>query len=225
MTKLRLHILAPFFLLYCVQAAGQGLYPLRIDGVDKDSNFIKSLGVKTIFNHRNECVAYIDQLPQFLLSLGYVTASVDSALYDSLSARLSLYIGNRYEWAQLNADAVDPNVLQAIGWRDRVFSGKAMDFSQVNLWQEKILNHMENTGYPFAKVELDSLQVDGEKVWAKLRLEKGPSYKVDSIRVLGDTRISNEFLQRYLEIRNGSLYNKEKLLRVSSRIRELTYME
>ena len=225
MTKLRLQILAPFFLLFCGKAAGQDLYPLRIDGVDKDSNFIKSLGVKTLFSHRNECVAYIDQLPQFLQSLGYVTASVDSVWYDSLWARVALFIGDRYEWAQLNVDGVDPNVLQAVGWRGRVFSGKAMDFSQVNIWQEKILNYMENTGYPFAKVELDSLQVDGEKVSARLRLEKGPSYKVDSIRVLGDTKISNEFLQRYLEIRNGSLYNKEKLLRVSSRIRELTYVE
>ena len=225
MTKLRLHILAPFFLLICINAVAQEHYPLHIHGIDKDSSYIIALGVKSIFNNRNECVAYVNQLPRYLQSLGYVTASIDTMRYDSLSARIALFIGDRYQWAQLDASGVDPEVLQAVGWRDRIFSGKSMDFSQVSLWQEKILTYMENTGHPFARVQLDSLRVDGEKVSASLQLEKGPAYKIDSIRILGDAKISNEFLQRYLEIRNGSLFNKEKLLRISRRMRELSYVE
>jgi hypothetical protein len=65
----------------------------------------------------------------------------------------------------------------------------------------------------------------GKKVWAQLKVEKGPSYKIDSIRVLGDVKIDNNFLQRYLDIKNGSLFNREKLLGVSRRMRELTYVE
>ena len=84
---------------------------------------------------------------------------------------------------------------------------------------------MENSGHPFAKVYLDSLQIENERVWAQLKLEKGPAYKIDSIRVLGNAKISNDFLQRYLDIRNGSLFSKEKLLRISRRMRELTYVE
>jgi hypothetical protein len=45
-------------------------------------------------------------------------------------------------------------------------------------------------------VYLDSLQIESEKVWAQLKLEKGPSYKIDSIRILGNAKISNDFLQR-----------------------------
>lgn len=225
MTKLRLHILAPVFLLICVNASAQEKYQLHIHGVDKDSSFITTLGVRTVFDNQGACADYVSQLPQYLQSRGYVTASADSVRYDSLSAAIVLFVGERYEWAQLDASSIEPAVLHAVGWRDRIFNGKVMDFSQVNLWQEKILSYMENTGYPFAKVALDSLQVEGEKVSARLKLEKGPSYKVDSIRVLGDARISNEFLQRYLDIRNGSFFNKEKLLRVSRRIRELAYVE
>ena len=50
-----------------------------------------------------------------------------------------------------------------------------MDFSQVQQWQEKILNYLENNGHPFAKVYLDSLQLDNEKVSAQLKLDKGPA--------------------------------------------------
>lgn len=218
-------MLAHVFLLICVKTTGQDRYPLHFHITDKDTAAITSLGLKTVFNNRSECASYISQLPQYLRSRGYVTASADTIHYDSLFARVVLFIGDRYEWAQLNASSIDPAVLQAVGWRDRLFNGRIMDFSQVSEWQEKILSHLENTGYPFAKVVLDSFSIDGEKVSARLALEKGPSYKIDSIRILGDVKISNEFLQRYLDIRNGGLFNKEKLLRVSRRMRELRYVE
>ena len=73
---------------------------------------------------------------------------------------------------------IDPSVLQAVGWRDKTFTDKPMDFLKVQQWQEKILNYMENNGHPFAKVYLDSLQMDNEKVWAQLKLEKGPLIKL-----------------------------------------------
>ena len=226
MTKLRLQILVPFFLLASVYSIAQNNFPLHISSPDKDSAFIISnLGVRTTFTNRNDCVSYINQLPAYLQTKGYVTASLDSILYDSAFARVVVFVGDKYEWAQLDTRQIDPSVLQAIGWRDKIFIAKPMDFSQVQQWQEKILGYMENSGHPFAKVYLDSLQLDKEKVWAQLKLDKGPSYKIDSIRVLGTIKIDNNFLQRYLDIRNGSLFNRDKLLRVSRKMRELTYVE
>lgn len=226
MTKLKLQISVPFFLLLHTCLIAQGKYPLQIRSIDKDSSFIISgLGVKTDFDTRNDCVSYIDQLPAYLQAKGYVTASLDSILFDTAYAKVVLYVGSRYEWANVDTRQIDPSVLQAVGWRDKVFSDKPMDFSQVKQWQEKILSYMENSGHPFAKVYLDSLQMDNEKVSAQLKLDKGPSYKIDSIRILGSVKIANDFLQRYLDIPNGSLFSREKLLRISKRIRELPYVE
>jgi outer membrane protein assembly factor BamA len=67
--------------------------------------------------------------------------------------------------------------------------------------------------------------MDKEKVWAKLKVNKGPRYKIDSIRIQGNAKISNDYLQRYLDIRNGSIFSKEKLVRISKRMRELSYVE
>lgn len=226
MTKLRLQISVLVFLLICITAAGQNNYPLHIRSIDKDSAFlVLDLGVKTAFTYRNDCINYINQLPAYLQAKGYVTAALDSIRYDSAFASIVLYVGDRYAWAQLDASRLDASMLQAIGWRDKLFTGKPMDFLAVKQWQDKILNYMENSGHPFAKVYLDSLRLDSQKVSAQLRLDQGPSYKIDSIRVVGDVKIDNRFLQRYLDIHNGSLFNKEKLLGISSRMRELTYVE
>jgi outer membrane protein assembly factor BamA len=213
-------------LLLHIHLAAQNNYKLHIHSTDKDSVFItNTLGIPGSFATRPACVEYINQLPGFLRSKGYVTASLDSVQYDSAFAKVVLFTGDIYQWAEINASQVDISILDAIGWREKSFSGKPMDFSQVQLWQDRILNYLENNGHPFAKVYLDSLQIDAEKVWAKLKVNKGPLYKIDSIRVLGNAKISGEYLQHYLDIKNGSIFSKEKLLRISKRMRELTYLE
>ena len=225
MTKLRLQISVVVCLLLHTVLYAQPAYRLYIRPVDKDTAFLDKLGLNSSFAHRNAAIQYVNQLPGNLQSKGYVTASLDSVRFDSTFGSVALFIGEVYNWAQIDATGVDPSLLQAIGWRGNLFADKPMDMAQVQVWQSRMLNHLENTGYPFAKVYLDSMQLDNEKVWAKLKVDKGPPYKIDSIRVYGNAKISNEYLQRYLEIRNGSAFNKEKLMRISQRMRELPYVE
>ncbi len=225
MTKLRLPIPVLVFLLLSAQLPAQNNYHLYIRYVDKDSAFAANIGIPGDFTSRFACTEYVNKLPSILQSKGYVTASLDSIQYDSAFANIVLFAGEVYKWAQVDASQVDAVILREVGWTDRMFNEKPMDFVNVQLWQDRILNHLENTGYPFAKVYLDSLQLDNEKVSAKLKVDRGPQYKIDSIRVYGNAKISNDYLQRYLDIRNGSIFSKEKLLRISKRMRELTYVE
>lgn len=226
MSKLRLQISVLICLLLHIHLSAQSNYILHTRGADKGSVFlINSLGIPASFPTRSACVEYINQLPGILRSKGYITASLDSLRYDSSFANIVLFTGDIYQWAQIDASQVDVTILRAVGWIENMFSEKPMDFEQVQLWQDRILNYLENNGHPFAKVYLDSLQMDKEKVWAKLKVNKGPRYKIDSIRIQGNAKISNEYLQRYLDIRNGSLFSKEKLVRISKRMRELSYVE
>jgi outer membrane protein assembly factor BamA len=239
MTNLRLQISFLVCLLPHLHLSAQDNYPLYLRGIDKDSSFLHTnLGIPSSFSTRSACVDYINKLPGYLKSKGYVTASLDSIRYDSAFAKLVLFTGDVYQWAQIDAASVDVSILQAIGWREKMFSDKPMDFAEIQLWQNRILNYLENNGYPFAKVYLDSLQFNKEKhpgrtkdsiaagqVWAKLKVNKGPVYKIDSIRIYGNAKISNEYVQRYLDIRNGSIFSKEKLLRISKRMKELPYVE
>jgi outer membrane protein assembly factor BamA len=209
-----------------IPAMAQKNYPLLLRGVDKDSVFlVQQIGITTQFPTRDACIAYINKLPGMLQSKGYVTFSFDTLRYDTSFARLVLYTGEQFRWAQLDTRNVDPGLLEVVGWRERMFAGRPMDFQQVATMQERMLDHLENSGYPFARIWLDSVQLDNENVSALLKVNKGPVYKIDSIRVFGTAKISNSYLQRYLDIPNGSTYNKEKLQRVSRRIRDLPYIE
>lgn len=235
MKKIRLQISVVVLLLLSIYTSAQNKYLLNLRGVDKDSAYLVSaLGLQTEFSSRLACIDYLNKLPALLQSKGYVTASIDSLKYDSASARMVLFAGERYMWAQLNTKNVDPALLNAVGWREKAFADKPMDFSQVEQWQNRILDYYENTGYPFAKVELDSLQIekdttgkysDAGLVSALLKVNKGQLYKIDSIRVYGNAKITSTYLQRYFDIPNGSIYNKQKLLDINKKISELTYIE
>lgn len=226
MSIIRLQISVLVMMLFSLPANGQGNYPLHLKSVDRDSaSLVNELGITTSFSSRLACIDYVNKLPGLLQSRGYVTASVDSLRYDSSSASLVLYVGDIYRWASLDASRVDPSLLDAVGWRPRLFEGKPMDFQQVAAWQERILDHLEKNGHPFGKVYLDSFQLNNEQVSALLKVDKGPSYRIDSIRVFGNAKISNTYLQRYLGIPNGSSYDKSKLQQVGRKIRELTYVE
>lgn len=226
MTKVRLQISVWFFLLWTSVLAAQQPYQLRVRGVDRDPAFLHNeLGIPAEFPSRMACTDFVSRLPASLQNRGYVTASIDSIRFDSTSAYMVLFTGQVYKWAALHPAGIPPEILENVGWNNRQFDGKPIDFAQVSVLQERILDYLENNGRPFGKVYLDSLQLQGETVQALLKVNQGPLYKIDSIRVYGNAKIANSYLQHYLDIPNGTLYNKEKLRQVSAKINQLQYIE
>lgn len=216
---------AQFFFQSLVCSAQQN-YLLQVHGVDKNlSDLVNEIELKTTFISRIDCINYVSKLPGRLQAKGFVTASIDTLRFDSSSAYLVLFLGRKYRWALLNTQQADAAVVALTGWNEKNFSGKPMDFNQIKFLQEKTLDYLENNGFPFAKIFLDSLQLETDLVSAVLKIEKGPLYTIDSIRVFGKVNLSNNFLQRYLEIPEGSLYNQSKIRNIAVKISELPYVQ
>jgi outer membrane protein assembly factor BamA len=205
---------------------GQKKYNLNYVLSGKDTLYKpQQLGLKTSFDGKEFADVYINSIPATLLSKGFPAASVDSVIYDSTSANINLYLGERYKWVQINTDSIDQKLLENIGWNAKQFNNKTIDFNRLRQQEERILNYYENNGYPFAEVSLGKVEISGDKIKGDLELNKGPLYHIDSIRVYGKVKIKNLFLQHYLGISNGSIYNNQKLKEVSSRMQQLPYLQ
>jgi len=134
-----------------------------------------------------------------------------------------MYFGDQYRWDSLRIAENDRKVLESLMFTNEK---KPLSLHQYEGFQQKMLEYLGNRGYPFAKVYIDSIEItNNHQLKGVLKVEKGPLYKIDSLRVYGNVRISNQFLQQYLELPNGSLYQTEKLQRISNRIRELPYLQ
>ena len=206
---------------------GRAQYALHIEPIDKDSVFIHNhLGLTTSFRTQQACMEYVYGIIPMLQAKGYATASADSISFSAESATVKLYVGDTWHWANIDTRRVDPALLAAVAWYPRTFSHRTLDFRQYQARQQLLLDYLENNGYPFARVSLDSIDLhQGGEVSALLKIDKGPLYKIDSIRVFGTAKISADFLQRYLNLPNGSIYRKDRLQAISKRLRELTYVQ
>lgn len=212
-------------LLLSLNSSAQKNYTLHYTFTGKDTGFLtETAALQTRFESEAQCREYINQTISSLHQKGFITASADSMVFDSASAQVWIYTGNTYQWMELNTDSADKKMLAATGWSNKGFVHTPLDFKQVLFWQERMLNYYENNGYPFAQVVFDSLTIDNDRVFSRLKTIPGPAYKIDSIRVYGNAKISNAFLRKYLGIENGSLYRKDRLQLISKRLLELPYL-
>ncbi len=211
---------------WAFSAPAQQKYELNYVFEDKEQGWAAAaLDLQTIFADREACRRYITGITDLLRTRGYITASLDSVAYDSLSATAWTYIGKRYQWTEVNTDSADKKALSAAGWNHKTLRGVVVDFQTVNSWQERLLRYFEDNGHPFAEVRLDEIAIQEDRVQARLVTNKGPFYRIDSIRVYGKARISNYFLQQHLGIADASPYRKNRLQTVSAKLLELPYLK
>jgi outer membrane protein assembly factor BamA len=210
-------------LLIHMAAYTQTGYPVHY--LTEDSTAVTRMELQKSFASQGAAIQYITKVPALLQGQGYITASIDSTRFDSLQAIVHLYLGQRYEWASIKTSPDDAALLEAVRWNEKQLQEAPMNFAAFQALQQRMITHLEETGYPFAQILLDSISIDQNKVGAVLHIDRGPLYKIDSIRVFGDARIDNEFLQRYLDIKNESIYNKKKLEAIPKRIAELQYVQ
>ena len=68
-----------------------------------------------------------------------------------------MYVGDAWRWAKIDTRNTDPTLLSAAAWNDRSFASHPMDMRVFRDRQQLMLDYLENNGYPFAKVGLDSI--------------------------------------------------------------------
>lgn len=217
--------LTALLLLQILLVTAQSNHQLTIIPVDSTAGLSQSLQLQTGFATKDDCNIYIDQLIPSLHSKGYITASIDSMVQDTAATRIWLFTGGLYKWASVWADGISKNWLSKTGWAENSYRQKNFDPGKVAELQQQMLNYLENNGYPFAKVYMDSLQINGTEISGRINVDPGPLYRIDTIKVTGNAKISNEYLQQFLNIRNGSVYSKEKLQQISAELKKLNYVE
>jgi outer membrane protein assembly factor BamA len=225
MAKLQLYVLIPVLLLASTRPV-YAQYALHVHLVSPDSVLKSaSLGIPGSFKDRVDCTEYIYKLTDLLHKKGFTAASIDSVQMDSAAAYLQLYIGEKFTWSLIRTRTADEQMLDAAGWSSKILAGKPANADRFESQELQLLNYLENNGYPFAKISLDSVMIDQGAIHAVLNVERGPLYKIDSIRIVGGAKISVDFMERYLGIPEGSIYRKDRLLMISRRLLELPFVQ
>jgi outer membrane protein assembly factor BamA len=229
MAKLNQHSIYVFLhLIFCfllINANAQRSLKLIVNPVSTDSAGIVSLNLQSVFDNKTSCIQYVNRLPALLAIKGYAAASVDSLWEDSTVVYIKLFVGKKYEWQKLSVHDSDKTLLSSLGYNTGTFDQQ--NFSALKLQQlyGDVINYYSNTGYPFATIFLDSIQINNNKISARLNIKPGILYHIDTIIVEGNMRLSKFFLQHFLQINEHDIYNESKLNNINQRLSLLTYLQ
>ncbi|MFI5163830.1 MAG: hypothetical protein ACHQHP_01135 [Bacteroidia bacterium] len=216
-------LILSFVTLSGVEAFSQKVFTLELSSKEK-SEVINKLSYKKSFNSKTERGKEIQNVLFSLYDDAYLAAEIDSTVIDSSKQTIYIKTGGQYKWATLKKGNVDEGTLSEVGYREKIFRGKPLYFKDVRKMQEKILTYCENNGHPFASIKLDSIRISGTSLSACLNLQKNNLIKIDSVVNRTKAKISPVYLQSYLSIKNGDLYNESLVKKIGTRIKELPFL-
>ncbi|MBI3502259.1 MAG: BamA/TamA family outer membrane protein [Bacteroidetes bacterium] len=214
-----------FLFLFPVFSWSQKLFTLEVISKEK-SEILSKISYKKSFTSKSEREKEIRNILFNLYDNAYLSAEIENEVTDekdSLKEIAVIKVGEQYKWVILRKGNADEGILSEAGFREKIYLGKPFYYKELRKLEEKILSYCENNGYPFASVKLDSMKISGEKISASLNLQKNILIKIDSVANRGVAKISSVYLQSYLGIKNGDLYNESLVKKIGTRIKELPF--
>ncbi|MHC1705415.1 MAG: BamA/TamA family outer membrane protein [Tenuifilaceae bacterium] len=157
-------------------------------------------------------------------SKGYLAATIDSFYIDSTNVRAFGYRGLNYEWLNIKVDSLSQIWFNIIGISIPKFYGKSINPKQFAKFAEQTIKRFEDSGYPFARVKLQNVKINGNEIDATINLNKGSRITIDTLYIKGDAKIKHSNIMALLNIRKGELYSETKIKSIDQKFRQLPYL-
>ncbi|GAB4333553.1 MAG: membrane protein [Flammeovirgaceae bacterium] len=155
---------------------------------------------------------------------GYLLANIDSISFQKDTCFVKLFKGEQFKWLKLSNGNVPDILLNRINFREKLYSSKPFSLKNWESLQQKILKDSEEHGFPFASISLDSVEIQGDKIKAQLKYEKGTLYVFDSLDYPENVRLKKKFLANYLGLIPQRPYNQSKIRMAENKLRSLPYL-
>jgi len=105
----------------------------------------------------------------------------------------------------------------------RLVVNNTIPIQNYNTLTHRMLNYLENNGFPFASIHLDSIFTRNDTVFANLVIDKNMRCTFDSIVVRGNLKIARSYLRAYLNFKNRRPYNESIVRQIPQLIQEIPF--
>jgi outer membrane protein assembly factor BamA len=168
----------------------------------------------------------VRELIRDLQNDGFLIAREISRQHRSDTLVVSLETGLKYFWLELKTGNVKDDLLIKSGYDDRIFRGKPLSYKKVLSIFDGLIGTLEDNGYPFASIKLDSLSQEGTSLSAALYYEPGPYISFDTLKLIGaGSKTDAVYLARLLQISPGTPFSQKKVNQSIARIQNLPYLK
>ncbi|HPK09155.1 MAG TPA: hypothetical protein PK246_02375 [Saprospiraceae bacterium] len=173
---------------------------------------------------KTDSISQAKRLAQYVSRLkkeGYVYTTIDTSFRKSDTLCHFIYTGKKFKFNPVIDDSISRQLVDWLG----INLKSSYDMRQKEELEKKMLQKFSKNGYPFAKIEFDSLTTRGDTIAYILTLNSFDFIIFDTLKVYPDNVISKKFLYRYLDIEPSSPYNHEKVLNSKKNLQNLAYLK
>ncbi len=216
-------ILFILFFIFTSILFGQKRYTLTLS----NSNYsVFKKKIPKYFSDSLEAKKYISDLQLLAIKKSYILASVDSLLYLENELKVSFYVGPKFGKANLTIDNTDFLFFKRyMNINEKFFREIAFTPHQISSTLKEMQHVLENNGYPFSKVFLNNIEIDGQNLRAHISVQKNEFYKWSEIHIKGDSSISKIFLSNIIRIKPGDKFSQLELNQISKRIKQINFLK
>ena len=214
------------FLFLSFQGLGQAGYSYSLEIIDNSPvTLLKSYDkVKQL----TDSTAFIGLVQSDIIDLwskGYLLASLDTIVTKDSSIVAKVYIGEQYKFGEIQISDENLAMVEAAGLKNVRWKDKRLSIDMIDQYAETLLTYLENNGYPFSKVHLDSTSINSGVLNSRMRVSKNKFVPFDSLKLLGKVNIRSGYMNRYLNIKINDPYSRSKINTIEKRIGDLTFVE
>lgn len=177
------------------------------------------------FNNEAQLDTYLFQKIEKFKEKGFAEANIDSIQLIGDSAFAYLHLGPNYSWSELSFDSIPHELISSFYSKVKNIEDKPFNVEDSKKISSAIVSHYENNGYPFAKVEIDSILFNDFKVKENMTLIKGPFIKIDSISIKGDLTVNPYIIYRVTDIKPKSIYSEKKVRSIEYNLQSEPYLK
>jgi len=203
------------------------LYLKKVDSlsgplINKDK---KAIPVLQIFNNPLDAYDAVRKLIPDLRESGYLAASADTVITKDSIMEAYIFQGKKYQFAKLSFDSIPVELLDEMNIRLRDWENATISPKRLAALSETMITYCENNGYPFAYTYLKDIEDDASGLKAQFMLDRGRLIHYDSLAITSNVDISRAYLQNYLGIHQGAVYNENQLRLIAKRLSELPFLQ
>lgn len=176
------------------------------------------------FDNLAEQQTWLNELLANEWNAGFYMANVQLISKTTDSLEYSLLKGSLLRIDRISLLGVDEKWAKALA---RNFELKNLSLTSNNLSavMNEALFYFENSGYPFAKVWLDSPKIVNGGLVANLKIDESLFFTFYAIEFNEDVKMSTGFLQNYLGLKTGEPFNYSKAKKIRELISSLPYVK
>jgi outer membrane protein assembly factor BamA len=168
-----------------------------------------------------------DELYQDIVNVayseGYVLVQIER-VERSGSLIMNVTPGAFYTWNGLRMNEETKAYMRKSGVNLNRFERSSVSPIRIGKAFNKTLQYLENHGFPFARIKLDSLNILETQVQAIIDLDKGPLILVDSLSIVGNLKVRKSYITNSTGIRPGDVYNEGAIKSSTKRLSQIGFV-